>query len=369
MVFLALTLTACVAIAQKPQAAPAFTWQTVTPESVGYSSGRLDALRQWLKTQQTQSMMVLYKGKVIFTYGDVAKPTKIASIRKSVLAMLMGKYVVSGQLDMGKTVEELGLKDNSPFLDLEKRATLEQLMSGRSGIYMEEPGDWLGAQEPRRGFVAPGQSFYYDNWEFDAAGVAFEKVTGQNIYDALEHDLAQPLGMQDFRRELQKKIPSTNSDFPEYAMYLSARDMARLGLLMEQGGMWNGKPLMSGDWIRYSTGIITPWDEMNPPILRLRGMPERWGFGSGWWVWDAQTYAGAQSPGPFQGAFEARGSGGQYITVIPSRDLVIVHKVDLGEHPKSSEWTMDPESWDAITNMVIASTCNGKCPDVDHSAH
>ena len=54
----------------------------------------------------------------------------------------------------------------------------------------------------------------------------FEKITGLNIYDAFQADLAIPLGMQDFRRGIQSKIPKPNSIFPEYAMYLSTRDMA-----------------------------------------------------------------------------------------------------------------------------------------------
>jgi hypothetical protein len=60
---------------------------TATPESQGFSSARLDALRNWLKTEPTTAMMVLANGKVIFSYGDVAHVSKIASVRKSVLAM------------------------------------------------------------------------------------------------------------------------------------------------------------------------------------------------------------------------------------------------------------------------------------------
>ncbi len=60
-------------------------------------------------------MMVLANGKVIFSYGDVAHVSKIASVRKSVLAMLMGKYVISGQIDASKTVKQMGLEDKVLF--------------------------------------------------------------------------------------------------------------------------------------------------------------------------------------------------------------------------------------------------------------
>jgi len=57
--------------------------QTATPESQGFSSARLDVLRDWLKTEPTTAMMVLANGKVIFTYGDFAHVSKIASSGKA----------------------------------------------------------------------------------------------------------------------------------------------------------------------------------------------------------------------------------------------------------------------------------------------
>lgn len=302
-------------------------------------------------------MMVIANGKVIFSYGDVTHVSKIASVRKSILSMLFGGYVISGKIDMGKTVKQLGLNDTIPYTPMEERATLEQLMTARSGIYRDPPTDDLTRQQPPRGSVYPGTYFYYNNWEFDAAGAAFEKITGQNIYDALQANLAVPLGMQDFYRERQRKFPEPASRFPEYAMFLSTRDMARLGLLMFNDGVWNGKPLIPRDWVRYSVSIVTPWEEMEPPYLRLRGDPGRWGFGVGWWVWDASLFPGNIQASPFQGAYEARGTGGQYITVIPARGLVLVHKTDIDADPDAN--LVD---WPTITSMVLASACqNSPC--------
>lgn len=69
----------------------------------------------------------------------------------------------------------------------------------------------------------------YNNWDFNVAGAAFEKLTGRDIYDALKTDLAVPLGMQDYDIAKQKKEFTPDSVFGEYAMNLSTRDMARLG--------------------------------------------------------------------------------------------------------------------------------------------
>jgi hypothetical protein len=75
---------------------PGTEWQSVSPESVGYSNTQLEALRAWVKTQDTMSMMIVSHGRVIFSYGDVSHASKIASVRKSVLGMLQGAYSAMG---------------------------------------------------------------------------------------------------------------------------------------------------------------------------------------------------------------------------------------------------------------------------------
>src|SRR5579863_149771 len=84
---------------------PGAEWQHAKPEAVGYSSAKLEALRAWVKTQDTGSMMVIVQGRVIFSYGDVTHVSKIASARKSVLDMLYGKYVMNNTIDVGKNVK------------------------------------------------------------------------------------------------------------------------------------------------------------------------------------------------------------------------------------------------------------------------
>ena len=90
------------------QAAPDFPgkdWQMVSPESEGYSSKKLEALRAWLAAGPTTSMVILVHGHMIFSYGDTAKVSKIASVRKSILSMLYGKYVADNTIDINKTAE------------------------------------------------------------------------------------------------------------------------------------------------------------------------------------------------------------------------------------------------------------------------
>src|SRR5712692_6075961 len=218
---------------------PSAEWERVKPETIGYSTPKLEALRAWLKTQNTTAMLVSSGGRIFFEYGDLKRVSKIASVRKSVLAMLYGKYFAEGKIDLNKTVEQLGVNDVQPFLPIEKHATLYHLLTARSGIYHSTANTELTDLSPRRGSQAPGTYFQYQNWDFNAAGTAFEKLTGKDIFAALEEDLAKPIGMQDFERSRQRKNNEMPvSRHPEYAMYLSTRDMARLGLLMLADGDW-----------------------------------------------------------------------------------------------------------------------------------
>jgi CubicO group peptidase (beta-lactamase class C family) len=337
---------------------PGTEWQQASPESVGYSTAKLEALRGWVKTQDTGSMMVIVQGRVIFSYGDVSHTSKVASVRKSVLGMLYGNYLFNGKIDLDKTVKQLGLDDKESFLPIEEKATLVQLLASRSGIYLPTGNGDQKKVLPPRGSEYPGSYYIYNNWDFDAAGVAFEKQTGKDIYEALQTDLATPLGMQDYLISKQKKNYSPESLHPEYAMYLSARDMARLGLLMLDSGVWNGKQIVPGDWVRYMTTVITPFRDINPTGLRNYGEPERWGYGLLWWVWDEPAFPGSTYIGFMQGAYSAMGSGGTFITVLPSRDMVVVHQVDIDKDYRAS---VSPSSYMAMLSMIANAACGDDC--------
>lgn len=95
----------------------------------------------------------------------------------------------------------------------------------------------------------PGTQHLYNNWDFNAAGAIFEQLTKRAIHDTLDTDLAQPLGMQDFDRARQRKTGNLQrSSYPAYHMWLSSRDMARLGLLMLHDGRWRDKQGMPPGW-------------------------------------------------------------------------------------------------------------------------
>ena len=274
---------------------PGKEWERIEkPESAGYSSARLQALRGWLQSLDTTAMIVAVGGRSLLEYGDLTHQSYLASVRKSVLAILYGKYVESGKIHLDKTLRELEFNDVGGLSPRELEATVEHLIAARSGVYhlASNPGDSTDSAPPRNS-QRPGSYYLYNNWDFNAAGAVFEKLTGRDIYDALETDLAKPIGMQDFDRARQQKSGDANRSLHKaYHIWLSTRDMARVGLLMLRQGNWSGQQVVSREWARRITSLVTPLNEMNPPEKRSLGTGGRWGYGYMWWVWDAPNSLG-----------------------------------------------------------------------------
>ena len=304
---------------------PTAEWERIErPEPVGWTAADLDSVRARLSKLSTTGFMAVVGGRVLMEYGDVETVSYLASVRKSILAMLYGNYVASGKVRLDKTLAEMGIDEIGGLTDDEKQATVRDLLTARSGIYhpASNAGDDL-ASAPPHGSQKHGTYMLYSNWDFNAAGTAFELETGRDIYDALETDLAQPLGMRDFDRARHRRTgDSTRSRHLAYHINLSTRDMARIGYLMLREGNWTGRQLVPRDWVREITRPFTPVSEMNPP--RRREGP--FGYGHLWWVWD-----GPHAVGPYRGAYTGLGAVGQHITVLPVLDLVVVHKTRPGQ--------------------------------------
>lgn len=329
---------------------PGESWETIQlPEAVGWSTEGLDRVRVRLTNMPSTGFVAVVGGRVLFSYGDLEAVSYLASVRKSVLSMLTGIYVGQGKISLGKTLAQLGIDDVGGLTESERQATIRDLLMARSGVYhaASNAGDDL-ASAPPRGSQKPGTYYLYSNWDFNALGTAFELETGKNIYDALDTDLARPLGMQDFRRSDQRKSgDTTRSRHLAYHIYLSTRDMARLGYLMLREGNWDGRQLVPREWVRTSTRAITRVQEMNPP--RRREGP--FGYGYLWWVWD-----GSHATGAYEGAYTGLGAVGQHITVLPKLDLVVAHKT----RPVPGRSVTHPQYLEVL-ELLVQAHCGAAC--------
>jgi CubicO group peptidase (beta-lactamase class C family) len=285
---LALLLIAELLPAQSPMF-PGKEWERVAdPKSAGYSTALLAVLHTYLATLDTTAMMAVSGGHVVFEYGDTPRLSYVASARKRVLAMLYGNYVASGKIRLDRKLRDLQFNDLQGLLRVEREATVEHLIAARSGIYhpASNAGDST-ALAPPRGSRKPGSYLLYNNWDFNAAGAVFEQMTGKDIYDALQSDLAQPIGMQHFDRERQKKSGDPQrSKYLACHMWLSTRDMARVGYLMLREGNGAGRQVMPRDWTRKIVSLVTPLAQLTPlgQGEAAFGDGMLWGYEDMWWV-------------------------------------------------------------------------------------
>ncbi len=187
----------------------------------------------------------------------------------------------------------------------------------------------MASVRPPRYTQLPGAHWYYNNWDFNVLGVILEKLTGKGIFEEFERRIAVPIEMQDFKATDGFYQSGQASTHRQYIFSMSARDMARFGHLYLRGGRWGDKQIVPAGWVKRSTSpySVTSEDPGNPFT----------GYGLLWWTTDW--------------GFSALGQAGHFISVIPSKDMVIVHRVMFDS---SREDSVPYRVVDAMIRMVIA---------------
>ena len=138
-------------------------------------------------------------------------------------------------------------------------------------------------------------------------GTIFEQQTGKKIFEAFKEEIADPIGMQDFLlTDFRYQYEWNKSKHPAYHFRMTARDMARFGLLYQNNGKYGDLQIIPPEWIAEST---TPYSINNSSYYGYMWniFPEELGFGNG---------------------FYHTGAGVHLLAVLPETKLVLVHRVD-----------------------------------------
>ncbi len=250
------------------------------------------------------AVIVLRDGQVVAEWGATDRRTSLHSVRKSLVSALYGIAVGRGLIDINLTLAELGIDDvNPPLTEAERSARLVDLLTARSGIYHPSIKDDNGSY-PDPGTHRPDEAFVYNNWSFNAVGGIFEQLTDRTMGEAFKEWIADPIGMKDFRAEDVLYFEGPESVFPAYRFWMSARDLARVGLLYMNDGRWGDQQIVPAEWIVKS---FVPYSEMGQDV----------GYGYMWWTMPDTSYM-------------ATGTGGQKLRLYPNQKIVLVNKVDTG---------------------------------------
>lgn len=319
------------------------TWrQYASPEEAGFSSEALAEAWEAASRAGSSAVFAVYRGHVLVAWGEVEQRYECHSVRKSLMNALVGLAVTRGQLALDASLASLGIDDLQGLTEAEKRATLVDLLGSRSGVYhpaAKEPAD-MRAERPARGSHAPGEFFFYNNWDFNLPGTLWERISGTSVAAGFEQEIARPLGMEDFRaRDVFAELAPSYSRYPAHAFRMSARDLARFGELYRNRGSWNGRELLPASWIERST---RPGDDR--------------GYGLLWWTYRAGSLPSYPELNAHD-LFAAIGTGGQILLVAPGVELVFVHRVNTDAERE----VRGPECW-ALAERVLAARTGTASP-------
>ena len=318
---------------------PGEQWEKwIKPEAAGWTTAGLKKAQEYTEFLKTSAVIIVQGGKVVDEWGETKRPFRCHSMRKSILSALYGPHVLAGKIKTSSTLAELGIDDNEPSLtETEKNATVRNLLKARSGIYHPTLYETksMAAKRPVRGSHLPDTFWYYNNWDFNTLCSIFENESGRGIFEEFEDRLAGPLGMQDFiRAQHTQYVTGKESVHPAYPFILSARDLARFGLLFARGGRWKDQQIIPHGWVIESTQPYSKTD---------RGG----GYGYMWWVGaNGKFYPEVTLP---DGSFAAHGYRGHKVLVVPQWDLVIVHRVDTFE----AEGSVSTTNFGKLVKLIL----------------
>jgi CubicO group peptidase (beta-lactamase class C family) len=249
----------------------------------------------------------------------------LASVTKSITSTLVGLALDQGFIDSIRTPVFDFFPDYQALVrDDPRRAgmTLEHLLLMTAGLrwnddtvpYTEPNNDMvrmfnsddaIGYALSTALFAAPGTEFEYCNANTNILGVAVERATGLRLDAFSDSALFTPLGITDF----EWQVVSPEMFLASGDLRLRPRDMAKIGQLFLDEGVWGGEQVVTSEWVQAATARIVVSSE-----------PHAWadGYGYGWWHFDLQ------GPDGIVPAYAASGWGDQWIFVIPELDMVFV---------------------------------------------
>jgi len=289
---------------------PDENWQQfAAPEEAGWSSENLKSAHKISQVAGSAAIMVIYDGAVLTQWGQIERRFMCHSIRKSLLSALYGLAVAKGNIDIDETIGSIGIDDDTGLTPTEKSARVSDLLKSRSGVYLpaayETPSMRRG--RPERGSHEPGTHWYYNNWDFNVLATIYNWKTKGDVFEAFHSEIAVPVRMQDFElRHAYYHLEPEYSRYPAYPFRMSARDLARFGLLFLREGKWNDSQIIPSEWVREST--------------KGYSKAYRGGYGYMWWTESGQLGE--------LGAYAAIGYGGHAVYVVPGAKLVFVHRGD-----------------------------------------
>jgi CubicO group peptidase (beta-lactamase class C family) len=239
------------------------------------------------------------------------------SVSKTVSSVILGIAITRGDFKASLDTPLLKYFDVAQVKnvdDRKRRITLRHVLTMSTGLdwneevayddprndadLMEATDEWVKYVIDRPMAQEPGKIFNYSSGVSELLAYLFQKETGQDIEAYGEKYLFAPLGMQHYWKRSPMGLVDT-----EGGLFLRSTDLAKIGYLYLHDGMWDGKQIVSTDWVKQS---LAPFMEAE----------EGFKYGFKWWLLPRTDRTGY--------VWMARGFGGQRLMVFPEENMVAV---------------------------------------------
>ncbi len=311
--------------------------ETITlPKEFSYE-GHAVSTEEFLSSTDTSALLVIHDGKVRLERYSLTGGRKVnwlsMSVAKSFVATAIGIAVDDGLIDIEKSMTDYVPSLKGSAYDSVRIKDVLQMSSGAawSEDYSDSESDVLrlGRIMATGGsldeFIAsmtreiqPGTRNRYNSGDTQALGMLLVKATGMSITQYMQERIWTPLGMESDAYWMKD---DHGMEMAFAGMNATARDYAKLGELYRLKGQWQGKQIVSSQWVYES---VTPDAPHLMPNTDSRETPL--GYGYQWWV-----------PASTEGEYSAIGVYNQFIYVNPSRDLVIVKLSANSDYAKENK--------------------------------
>jgi CubicO group peptidase (beta-lactamase class C family) len=315
---------------------PADDWKRATPQSQGVDAAKLDEAVEFLRSKAgrdgVNQMLIVRHGCAIWQGPEVGEVHGIWSCTKSFTSTVLGLLI-----DDGKATLETLAGDHVPAMaSAYPGVTLRHfttMTSGYRAVDDEPRGSYRHGPSPTPfdpcgvPLFAPGTQYAYWDSAMNQFGNVLTRIAGEPIEDLFRRRIAEPIGMDpgEWRwgnfGPIDGIVVHGGSGNSNNHIFISARQMARLGLLFLNRGNWNGRQLISTEWVRTATRPQVP---ATIPLWRDSGADGRGVYGFNWWTNGTQPDGSRKWPGAPAGAFSANGYNNNDMYVVPEWNMVIV---------------------------------------------
>jgi CubicO group peptidase (beta-lactamase class C family) len=295
-------------------------WQVASPEDVNINQAALDEVYNNFVSEDrflnSKSLLVVKNNKLVFeaycrSADDRDRYGHVMSVTKSITSLAFGIVKSEGFIDsLGQRLYDI-MPEKFPS-DVQKRSiTLQHLLTMRSGlsfdndvfsveIFADKPGDPIKYILEKPMYAAPGEKYYYRDCDPHLISYTIGRLTGKTLEQWTQEHLFDPLGISDYYW-VQDNTGTTAGAF---GLWLKPRDMAKIGQMVLDHGLWEDIQIVDSGWVAISTQKQVETENNTEPYI--------YHYGYYWWII------------PRWNAISAFGTGGNVIFIMPGKEMVIV---------------------------------------------